>query len=389
MEIIKGPYLQWPTPTSVTVMWETDCPSRGAVTCSATEAVHSGLSGQRRAVEGSARTWETADTRRVHRVRVEGLEPGRTYHYQVQSAAAGQQVHGGPYPLQAAPLPGTPVSFAVTSETGGFGDDHTNRRLFAQLAAWRPDFLLVVGDAVGRGSRYADWERWFFGPGRQLLHTTPFYLCPGNHEEMDLPPTGPYQPERTWLHELTAAPEPGTYYGFEYGDGHFTALDSPSLVAYEDGQPRATDALAEGSPQLEFLRADLAAARAPWRFAFYHYPPYVSGDYEVPQMRRLAPLLEAGGVNVVFSSHTIVYERSHPLRAGVLDEAGGIIYVVAGGAGAKPDWFHPHRSWHTAQAAAVPHFVFVALTPGRLELRAVDIDGRVFDWLELRRPVPG
>jgi hypothetical protein len=103
-------------------------------------------------------------------------------------------------------------------------------------------------------------------------------------------------------------------------------------------------------------------------------------------MRELSPDLEAGGVDLVFSSHTIVYERSHPLRADRLDEEGGIVYIVAGGAGAKPDWFRAKGAWHTAQALAVPHFVHVSVGGGTMELKAVDVDGRVFDGCVLHKP---
>lgn len=386
MRIVKGPYLQWPTSEAIAVMWETDCPSTGQVTWYGTEVVHSGLSGQPRTVEGSARTARSGTDRFVHCVWLEGLDPGSIHHYEVVAQAGQEQVRSDRHILRTAPLPGTPTTFAVTSETGGYGDEAINRALFAQLAAQRPDILVVVGDAVGRGSQYDEWDRWFFSPGRQLLHSTPFYLCPGNHEEVDLEAAGgPFVPNGSWMGEFTQYPAPGTYYGFDYGDAHFTALDSTALVEYVDGGPHATAEFEDQSPQMKFLAADLAGAGGGWRLVFFHYPPYVSGDYEVPQMRRLAPALEAGGVDVVLNSHTIVYERSHPLRAGALDEDGGIVYVVAGGAGAKPDWFHRHRAWHTAQAAAVPHFLLGTVTPRRLELRAIDVEGRVFDRMDLRR----
>ena len=187
--------------------------------------------------------------------------------------------------LYAALPPERPSCFCVTSETGGYGDDDINRRLFAEMTRWRPDMLLVVGDAVGDGRRYEDWERFFFGPGRELLHSTPFYLCPGNHEE-----------NADWFYRFTAFPEPGNFCGFDFGNVHFTAIDSTRFVDYEDGAPRATAELEEGSVQRRFLRQDLAAPaqKARWRIVFFHYPPYVSGDFEVPQMRELVPDLEAG-----------------------------------------------------------------------------------------------
>jgi 3',5'-cyclic AMP phosphodiesterase CpdA len=47
-----------------------------------------------------------------------------------------------------------------------------------------------------------------------------------------------------------------------------------------------------------------------------------------------APLLKAGGVDLVFCGHQHVYVRSYPLRAGQIDYENGITYVV-GNAGQK------------------------------------------------------
>jgi acid phosphatase type 7 len=367
--ILKGPYLQWPTTSSVTVMWETAAEARGAVEWFDTQAVHAGLSGRAQTLTSTKRCVTEEGSGRVHRVDITGLLPDTEYHYRVVGES------GEPHSVFAAPPADRPYCFCVTSETGGYGDDDINRRLFAEMARWRPDMLVVVGDAVRDGRQYDDWERYFFGPGRELLHSTPFYLCPGNHEE-----------NADWFYRFTAFPTPGNYYGFDFGNTHFTALDSTRLVDYVDGVPRATAELDTAAAQPSFLRQDLARAQqARWRVVFFHYPPYVSGDYEVEPMRRLVPDLEAGGVDLVFNSHTIVYERSHPLRGGRFHEDGGIVYVVAGGAGAKADWFHPKRAGHTAQALAVPHFVHVTVAGSTLEAKAVDIDGRVFDSWILRK----
>ncbi|MNI87165.1 hypothetical protein D3C73_1443400 [compost metagenome] len=87
----------------------------------------------------------------------------------------------------------------------------------------------------------------------------------------------------------------------------------------------------------------------------------------------------------MFNSHTIVYERSHPLRAGKIDFDHGIVYIVAGGAGAMPEWLLPKREWHTSQSLAVPHFVQVVVTSDILEVRAIDDEGRLFDTWHIRK----
>jgi hypothetical protein len=373
LSIAKGPYLQWPTREATTVMWETSDPATSQVVWWEVEPVHCRPDGRLRVRPDTERRVAAAERARVHRLALTGLTPGRLYQYQVRSQLpGGESVESEVAWAQAAAPPETPFSFAVTSETGGYGNPELDRRLFDQVQRFRPDFLLVVGDAVQSGSRYEDWERFFFGPGRDLLASTPFYLCPGNHEE-----------SAPWLGRFTAYPEPGGYYAFDYGNAHFVALDSTALVAYHDGRPVVSQPFGPGCPQYEFLVADLQATSATWRVVFFHYPPYVSENYQVEEMRAVCPVLERYGVNLVFSSHTIVYERSHPLRGGRLDHDGGIVYVVAGGAGAMPKWLLPKRAWHTAQSLAVPHFVQVVVAGPSLELRAFDDEGRLFDDLRL------
>ena len=375
LSIVKGPYLQWPTQDSMTVAWETSCEASSKVQYFETERVHSGLSGKFRTLEPSERVVEDPAPRCIHQVALTGLAPGTTYHYQISSTdSRGEVARSEVHPLKTAVKTDDPFCFAVTSETGGNGKDEINRRLFAQIRRHRPDFLLMAGDAVARGSVYEDWSRHFFAPGRDLLTDTPFYLCLGNHEE-----------NSPWFYRFVAYPEPKNYYSFDYGNAHFVALDSTAFVDYREGRPCPTEALQPGSLQYEFLVRDLKACQATWKIVFFHYPPYVSGDYQVEEMRALGPVLEEYGVDLVFNSHTIVYERSHPLRAGRLDPESGVIYVVAGGAGARPEWFHPKRAWHTAQALAVPHFVQVVVAGPTLELRAIDDEGRLFDILRLTR----
>ncbi|MBT4501706.1 MAG: metallophosphoesterase family protein [Gemmatimonadetes bacterium] len=375
LSILKGPYLQWPTRNSITVMWETSEASTSTVTYRATRKVHSGLNGGFETLEETEKVVEDSTPCCIHSVTLIGLESDSTYHYRVHSDnSQGDRVESAEHPLKTAVGVDRPFSFAVTSETGGYGDDEINRRVFGQIRRFRPEFLLVVGDAVRNGSQYEDWERWFFDPGRELFADTPFFLCPGNHEE-----------NASWFYEFVGYPEPKNFYSFDYGNVHFVALDSTRFVEYGKSGPIPREEFEPGSAQHDFLVDDLQGCKATWKIVFFHYPPYVSGDYQVEEMRALCPVLEEHGVDLVLNSHTIVYERSHPLRDGRLDAKDGIVYVVAGGAGAAPNWFHHKWAWHTAQALAVPHFVQVVIAGDTLELRAMDDEGRLFDTMKLTK----
>ena len=372
--IVKQPYLQWPTQHSITIMWETSEECTSAVKYCETRKVHSGLNGRFQTVGESQKQAGESALSIIHAITLQGLRADTTYHYKVTSTnARGETTESREYAFKTAIEEDTPFSFAVTSETAG--DDQMSRRIFEQIQRYRPEFLLVVGDAVKNGSKYEDWERCLFGPGKDLFADTPFYLCPGNHEE-----------NAPWMYRFVAYPQPKNYYAFDYGNVHFVALDSTSFVEYREQGPVATKELEPGSPQYRFLVDDLKSAQATWKVVFFHYPPYVSGDYQVEQMRELCPVFEEYGVDLVFNSHTIVYERSHPIRNNEIDVDNGVIYIVVGGAGAKSEWFHHKRAWHTAQALAVPHCVQVVIAEHVLELHAIDQQGIVFDIMKLRKP---
>lgn len=383
LSIVKGPYLQWPTPNSMTIMWETSEPAASQADILAAERIHSGYQGNYKKPEQVLASVCSEGLATIHQLTVTNLEPGTPYFYTIHSeGTGGEQVQAGPHPFKTAMPPGAPFSFSVTSETGGYsGFDRTdgaiNTRIFEQMQRYRPDFTLFVGDIVNDGTNYEDWGTYFFDPGKEFLHRTPFYSCLGNHEN-----------NASWYYDFFAFAPPKNYYSFDYGDAHFICLDSTKFIK-RDSYPLSQGEISPGHAQYDFLVHDLQTASAKWKVVFFHYPPYVSGGYQVEELRQLCPILEQYGVDIVFNSHTIVYERSHPLRAGNVDFDDGIVYIVAGGAGAMPEWLLPKREWHTSQSLAVPHFVQVVVTADNLEVRAIDEEGRLFDAMRIRKGANG
>lgn len=78
-----------------------------------------------------------------------------------------------------------------------------------------------------------------------------------------------------------------------------------------------------------WLVRDLEATQAHWIVGFWHHPPYSKGshdcdrDIEMVEMREwIMPILENGGVDLVLSGHSHLYERSMR-RAGRLAVLGG------------------------------------------------------------------
>jgi uncharacterized protein YjdB len=111
------------------------------------------------------------------------------------------------------------------------------------------------------------------------------------------------------------------YYSYDYGAWHIVVINSSIDVA-------------TASPQLQWLRSDLAAHPTLCTLAYFHYPLFSSGTYAVPGMRATWDALYAGGADVVISAHDHIYERFAPQTpAGVSDPVRGIREFVVGTGG--------------------------------------------------------
>uniref|UniRef100_UPI000592BD7C metallophosphoesterase n=1 Tax=Gorillibacterium massiliense TaxID=1280390 RepID=UPI000592BD7C len=270
LSIVKGPYLQIPTETSMTMMWETSELASAKVEVYQAERKHGGSGGNYLPPEKVITTASNGEYSLIHQITVQQLEPGTTYFYTVFSENETGALQDGPHPFKTAPGKDVPFSFTVTSETGGFHfadktDGQINRDIFMLMGKYRPDLSLFAGDIVDDGREYADWSTYFFEPGRAFLKTTPFYSCLGNHEE-----------NADWFYKFFAYPNPKNYYSFDYGDAHFTCLDSTAFVGNEQ-YPGLSHELTPGNAQIDFLIRDLQASAAKWKIVFFHYSPYVSG----------------------------------------------------------------------------------------------------------------
>jgi acid phosphatase type 7 len=159
------------------------------------------------------------------------------------------------------------------------------------------------------------------------------------------------------------------YYSFDWGNTHFVALDSELYHGDRGSNPEE---------QRDFLEQDLATTRKRWKVAFLHRSPYGSsrhgGDENVRQ--DLEPLFVKHGVDLVFSGHDHVYERTVPIT--------GVTYVVSGGGGRR---LYPAGNGElTASSVSAHHAVLVRVSGSRLLLETLEVGGKVVDRLELYQP---
>jgi predicted phosphodiesterase len=340
----RGPYVQGVTAYSAVICWVNASPDAGVVEYG----------------ESPEMEHKEADSRvgRRHAVALTGLASGSTYHYRVESAG-GSSATGCFY---TAPVgDDSRFSFAVVGDSGSGGKGQL--AVAALLERLRPDLVLHTGDVVYPAGEERHYDRRFFAPYRNLIKTVPIFPVLGNHDvkkwngaaflENFHPPFG----------------SPGStkrYYSFDWGNAHFVALDSELYYGDTGSDPEE---------QRTFLERDLAATRKRWRVVFLHRSPYGSsrhgGDGRVRE--DLEPLFARHGVDVVFSGHDHVYERTVTIK--------GVTYVVSGGGGRR--LYPAGRSARTASSVSVHHAVLVRVEGRHLSLEAVEADGKVVDRLEL------
>jgi hypothetical protein len=235
------------------------------------------------------------------------------------------------------PIPGTSTpastgtairstSTAVAGDTAivlAAGDvtscDSTGSEATGQLIESRPGSVLALGD-LAYSSGTADQFQNCYDPVWGSFKDRTFPV-PGNHEYNTSGAAGYY----AYFGAAAGDPAKG-YYSYDLGSWHIVALNSNC---------EAIGGCDAGSPQEQWLRADLAVHPAACTLAYMHYPLYSSGLHgDNPVVRPLWQALHDNHAEIVLAGHDHDYERFAPQDAdGNLDQNGGIREFVVGTGG--------------------------------------------------------
>ena len=389
---------------------------------------------------------------RLFNVPLTRLRPGAEFEYRVSKDGVVVFTARG----KARAAADQPYHFVVTGDTGA--DTAQERRVVYQISRVQPDFLTIAGDLVYSAGRMSEYRQKYFPiynaavaspeTGAPLIRSRLSFGALGNHDagsgdlERDpdgqayylnwaLPLNGPYpqanlpntQPLKGLPAAVTAhlAAIRSTFprmanYSFDYGNSHWTFLDSNVYVDWSDAYLR------------NWLARDLAAARdATWKFVVFHHPPFNSSraHFNEQQMRVITDVLEYRGVDVVFAGHVHNYQRTRPLRflakpgadrtfkaAGSNAIEGdfqidrtfdgstdttpdGVLYIVtgAGGAGAyDPDQTDNQPTWQPYTMKFVSDlysFTTVDVNGTNLTLKQISETGEEVDRIVVTKPPRG
>jgi len=316
--IVRGPYLQSATPTSMVIRWRTDLTEASVVSY--------GL--ERNQLVSSVRAEGVSAE---HIVQLSGLKPNTRYYYAVGGAPLPPPSAEKKAAAEDAPGRATVNSFTTPPPIGPaqptrvwvLGDPGTKnatqaavRDVYYKYTGTRAtDLWLLLGDNAYPDGTDADYQKAIFEMYPQTLRTSPVWPALGNHDGKSansITQSGVYYdiftlPTRGEAGGVMSGTE--AYYSFDYANIHFVCLDSHD-----------SDRSANG-PMMQWLKADLGGTQRDWIIAFFHHPPYTKGTHDsdkdndsggrMNDMRAIfLPVLEQGGVDLVLTGHSHVYERS-------------------------------------------------------------------------------
>jgi hypothetical protein len=324
----RGPYPQMATTSSVTLVWRTraimipevrvgTAPKALDMTFNidrigARRTLTDGPSNERLNPLHSAPAGTTQ-----FEAAVTGLKPDTKYYYGIFDSGKLLTPDDGSCSFTTLPPAGADraCTFWVVGDSGVATE--SQRAVQRAFLKWRDrtkanvDFYMHVGDMAYNKGLDSEFQFGFFDIYSDTLRGLTCWPTMGNHEGGTSKGTtgiGPYYDAYVCPAQGESGGTPsGTeaYYSWDFGKIHFICLDSHDLSRKADG------------PMAQWLKADLEKATADWIIAYWHHPPYTKGSHDsdkekdmIEMREHIMPIIESGGVDLVLTGHSHVYERS-------------------------------------------------------------------------------
>ncbi len=407
----------------------------------------------------TSKTMATVTATGHSEVLLSNLEADTTYYYSVGGAGVAdtsKSFHTAPAPGNVPADGNTRIWIVGDSGTASLGSPAAGEvrdgfMTFVNNHGDEPaDLFLMLGDNAYNQGTDLEHQWAIFDVYPEILATTPLWPVIGNHE---MGRSGASISANTNAYSIlgdgsSGGPDPapdspmpylniftlptngevgglpsGTeqYYSFDYANVHIVSLDSQ--VAIRDTASRAA--------MLQWLQDDLMANSQDWTIVIFHHPPYTKGSHnsDVPLgmvdkpifaiREEFTPVFEQYGVDLAYSGHSHIYERSYyikghtglsatfnPATMAELNDlnvpASGqgieaytqisrngtddkVVYTVAGNGGQattlSAGFPHPAHFFSQLEIGSV----VIDLDANRLEASFVDVNGAVLDSFVITR----
>jgi acid phosphatase type 7 len=332
---------------------------------------------------------EDGKTSWIHTVRLTELRPGTSYQYRL-----GFDGERGPWLSLKTP---SGPSFRALIFTDSQSSDYD---VWGKVAdsAWsrngNADLFLLLGDLVDNGQQDAQWRQWFRQAGT-MVTAIPVATVMGNHETYTV--DWKVRMPEAYLHLFQLPPLPESlqkkygnqFYSFDFGDVHFTVLNT-QFRELDQFEPRLRE------DQMAWLRQDLQQTRKKWKIVLLHKDvlqygfkhrttPRAEGFSE--EGRLFMPVFDEFHVDAVLSGHLHSYRNRGHIR-NFQRNAEGPLYLMAGLSGnvRYPDLWRNHAlDMKVLPQPETDNYMTLDASPDRLRFRTYLPDGTQVDDVTLTK----
>jgi len=308
--ITHGPYLQALHETGATIVWTTSKDAIGWVELAPDDSSHFYL---KERPKHFASSHGFKDVSRLHKVVLQGLQPGVKYRYRVYSQevtshvgtdvkygeiAATQVYRKAPLTFTTSRPDQQEVSFAVINDI--HGRNEVMKSLLGQLDWKQTDLVFFNGDMANDLRSEEQLFAHYMDTATALFASeVPMYYARGNHETRgNFASTFPDYFPTTSGH---------LYYLFRRGPICFVVLDCGEDKPDSDIEYSGIVNMdAYRTQQAEWLKAALERPEykeAPYKVVICHMPPFGGWHGEEEIATKFVPLLNAAGAQVMLSGH--------------------------------------------------------------------------------------
>lgn len=382
-QVVRGPYLEDPTQTTLVLRWQTD------------QATPAWLEYGPAPRCNQIMTITPEVTQ--HKVVLYGLVPNQDFCYNLyvnnQAKTGVQEPISGSFRTLFSPerkivnflvlgstadelLPGASEETAINPETA-----QARERLAELMKSHPGDFLIHTGN-ITRSGLNAQANAEFFTPFQEILRRMPLFIALGPHEygpdRADRESKNFFANQYRRYHDMSWSNASPKYYSFDTANARFIFLDTNAA----QGAVWAPD-LTEKSNQIAWLKTTLAGAHEKWKIVVMNAPAYSSGllgsNSEVAE--NLVKIFEDYRVNLVLQGGDLNYERTFPMFRGEVKPR-GVTYLTLGTAAPTPTKReNPHPS--TARFVSLRHYAAIKIVDRKLSATVYSDKGKQLDNFDL------
>ena len=325
VNIICGPYITAATETSFTVTWVTDMDAVTWVEVAPDDGTHFYNRNRERFYDASGHG--VLPIGKIHKVEIDGLEPGTRYRYRLMTK--GVISYERPGEIRYTKTLGTNVYKGKPYEASTFRKEYDTLRfdMYNDIHAEQPgndslfnivlkgskencDFVLLNGDFTSHISKESHITDMYLKTLADNLNgEVPVFAARGNHELR-----GRYASK--WL-DYFPTPTGAPYYSFRIGKIFFVVIDAcedkPDNDIEYNGIVASEQYMRRQEAWLKKALASDECKNAEVRIAISHVAPEAKGWYGMAQLcERLVPHLNEAEIDAMFCGHIHRWRVSEP-----------------------------------------------------------------------------